>query len=48
MSLNIKEQFSRTFNRAEPNVGALGRKPEGEYYRGIKVWGHQIKGGNRD
>lgn len=48
MTLNVKEQFSRVFNRPDPNVGALGKKQQGEYYSGIKVWGRQIKGGNRD
>ncbi|MFA5745607.1 MAG: hypothetical protein WC932_01970 [archaeon] len=48
MSLDIKNQFSRTFNRPEPNVGALGKKQRGEYYSGIKIWGRQVKGENRD
>jgi hypothetical protein len=49
MSLNIKDQFSRTFNRPEPNVGTLGKKQQkGDYYSGIKIWGHEVKGGNRD
>ena len=48
MTLDIKNQFSRVFNRPEPGVGALGKKQEGDHYSGIKIWGRQIKGGNRD
>jgi hypothetical protein len=46
MTLDIKNQFSRVFNRPDPNVGALGKEQKGEYYKGIQVWGRQIKGGN--
>jgi hypothetical protein len=48
MSIDIKNQFARVFNRKEPDVGALGKRQEGDYYSGIKVWGGKIKGGNRD
>jgi len=49
MSFDIKNQFARVFNHKEPDVGALGKRQEGEYYKGIEVWGRKIKGGgNRD
>jgi hypothetical protein len=47
MVIDIKNQFSRVFNREEPNVGRhLTEEPKKDYYSGIKVWGRQIKGGN--
>lgn len=48
MAIDIKNQFARVFNRKEPDVGALGKEQKGEYYSGIRVWGRQVKGGNRD
>jgi hypothetical protein len=45
----IKEQFSRIFSTNAQVGNHLSEKPpKKDYYSGIKVWGHQVKGGNRD